>query len=417
LRNTFNDPVTDPMFAPAIQQFWNRPYFRRGWIVQEFLLAEDIICLTGSDTFTLKELVDLFSMPDTTLEAKEGMISYRVLMCLCLYMFTDPAPLRFLRLMNAVAAEFQTKETVDRLFGCLGLMEGLNFTPNYSVSVEQNFTRFAATLASDYGSLDFLSLWSANLDPLVPNTPAELLDFPSWVPSWTPTPLVTPWRLVTGGVRSYRSDVLWNAASGRKHIHDQVADAVTSRRLYVRGKVIDHVETVSSTRFMRYWDADEEYLEELVGQIKSDLPDLEHWTALELIRFLNVVAANGGVPRNTAEQILGLAIQQRGETSSFAAEYAGELGLCLAMGRGRRFVKTEKGSLSLVPAVGSQARLEENRGSAIVILHGCLVPLVLERVDEAKGEWKLVGDCYVEGTMHGEAVEWEEFDTETFVLV
>jgi hypothetical protein len=252
LCKTFSDPVTNPMFAPAIQRFWNRPYFRRGWIVQEFLLAKAIICLAGPEAFTRQDLVDLLSMPDTNLEAREGMISYRVLIFLHLYMFTDAAPSRFLRLMNAVAAESQTRVVVDWLFGCLGLMEGLDFMPDYSVSVEQNFTRFAVTIARDYGSLDFLSLWSANLDPLVLKTPTELLDFPSWVPSWTPTPLITPWRLVTGGVRLYRSDILWNAAAGRKHIYDQLEDAVTSRRLHVRGKVVDQVENNGSTRFMRY---------------------------------------------------------------------------------------------------------------------------------------------------------------------
>jgi hypothetical protein len=87
------------------------------------------------------------------------------------------------------------------------------------------------------------------------------------------------------------------------------------------------------------------------------------------------------------------------------------------MGRGRRFVRTEKGNIGLVPAVASQPRLEEKRGSAIVILHGSIVPLVLESVDEAKGEWKLIGDCYVEGIMHDEAVKWEEYNTETFVFV
>ena len=419
LRETFSDPVTDPMFAPAIQQFWNRPYFRRGWIVQEFLLAKDIVCLAGPDLFTRQDLVDMFSMPDTTLEAQEEMISYRILIQLHLYMFTDAAPLRFLRLMSAVTAEFQTREVVDRLFCCLGLMEGLDFTPDYTVSVQQNFTRFAVTLARDYGSLDFLSLWSANLDPLLPNTPTELLGFPSWVPSWTPTPLVTPWRLITGGVRSYRSDVSWNAAAGRKHVHDQLEDAVNTRQLQVRGKVVDYVEGVSSTRFMRYWDADEEHLKELVVQIKQDLSGLEHWTPLELIRFLNVVTANGGIPENTPEQTYNFATEESYKTSSFAALRADslDLGLGLTMGRGRRFARTEKGDLGLVPAVGSQARSGKKRGSAVVVLHGCIVPLILESVDEAKSEWKVIGDCYIESIMLGEAVKWEEVNSETFILV
>jgi hypothetical protein len=29
----------------------------------------------------------------------------------------------------------------------------------------------------------------------------------------------------------------------------------------------------------------------------------------------------------------------------------------------------------------------------------------------------VVGDCYVEGVMHGESVSWEEGDARTFILV
>jgi hypothetical protein len=65
---------------------------------------------------------------------------------------------------------------------------------------------------------------------------------------------------------------------------------------------------------------------------------------------------------------------------------------------------------------------EGKRGSAIVVLHGCIVPVVLERVDEKDeegegGDWKVVGDCYVEGVMFGEAVHWDKRDARTFVLV
>ncbi|KAH8732752.1 hypothetical protein GQ44DRAFT_696373 [Phaeosphaeriaceae sp. PMI808] len=359
----------------------------------------------------------MFSVPDS--KEREEWSSHKYLMHAKLYPFTGPVPLGFLRLLTAVVSEFQTQEIADRLFGCLGLLEGLNYTPNYGISVKQSFTSFAVVIARDYGSLDFLSLWAANLDMLLPNTPAVLKDFPSWVPSWTPIPLHTPWRLATGGTNQYRCDILWNAAGGRKHIHDQVEDAATTERLHVRGRVIDYIHAVSSARFTNYFDGvDEDYLTSLTDQIKEDISGTENWTHIDLIHFLNIITANGGDATRSAEELLGLATHPE-DMHSFKdmSGWNDGLGLALVMGRGRRVVRTEKGKLGLVPAIGSQAGSAEKKGSAIVVLHGCIVPVVLELVDEAKGRWKLLGDCYVEGVMCGEAITWKEDDTNVFILV
>jgi hypothetical protein len=417
LRNTFVDPATDPMFATAIRAFWQRPYFRRVWICQEFILATEILCLTGDLSFTFQDLVDFSTIPTTNLDGNEVSVSFRFLISTKLRPYTDPAPLRFLRLMVAMSSEFESRDIVDQLFGCLGMMDGLNFLPDYKLSEKQNFTRFAATLASEYGSLEFLSLWAWNIDPLVTNTPEVLLGFPSWVPSWSATPLFTPCRLATGGPKQNRYEIFWNAAAGRKHVHDQVEDAVTTERLHVRGKIIDRIDVVSSIRFNKYLaDVDDAYIVSLVNQIKIDMPDLSNWTLVDVVRFFSTVTANGGVPDRSAEDLLSTS--QQGENSfRNTSGWREGLGIALAMGRGRRFVRTEKGRLGLAPAVGSQARSGQKKGSAIVVLHGCTVPVVLDNVDETTGDWKLLGDCYVEGVMCGEAVDWDEEFTETFVLV
>ena len=57
------------------------------------------------------------------------------------------------------------------------------------------------------------------------------------------------------------------------------------------------------------------------------------------------------------------------------------------MGRGRRFVLTDDSKLCLVPFVDSRAKTEDQEGTPIVILHGCIVPLVLDSVDEERREY------------------------------
>lgn len=161
LRDTFFSPNTDAIWAAAIGKFWGRTWFQRGWIVQEFMLATGLLCLTGNLQFSLQDLSDLFTVPSDDLlsEATGGSQGYRILMQLKSDPFMEtPQPLRFLRIMSNVAQEFVTQELGDQLFGFLGMFDGLDYIPDYSKSVKENFTRFAVTIARDFGSIDFLSL-------------------------------------------------------------------------------------------------------------------------------------------------------------------------------------------------------------------------------------------------------------------
>ncbi|KAF2475901.1 heterokaryon incompatibility protein [Lindgomyces ingoldianus] len=411
MRSTFISPGTDPIYAPAIRNFWSRPWFSRGWVVQELLRAQTPSFLAGDVEMNMQDLADLQTIPPAHQpgEAEQTWYSYNILMNLKLHAFTDEQPLRFLRVMYQVSQEFLTLELADQLYAFLGMLEGSSFTPDYSVSTKANFTRFAASLADDFGSLDFLSLWSANLDELLPNTPQELKGFPSWVPSWSATPLSAPFRFATGGVRSLRGEITWNAADGRQHVHleTQNGDAATTGRLVVKGKIIGFIETLSSARFHLYEDPPNEYLDGLVTQLKQDLPGLEEWTTKDMIAFLNVVASN----------VLGLKPKPLFNEVANLSRYNEALATCLSTGRGRRFIRMRDGRLGLGPYIGTKARGEEKNGSPVVVIHGCSVPIVLDVVSEERNEYTVVGDAYVEGIMHGEAVLWAEEDANTFVLV
>lgn len=441
LMDTFTSSDASSAWIPAIGRFWSRPWFRRGWVVQEMILARELLYLTGDIVFSLQDLEDLFTTPmdrfkeypDLKADIDNGILSYRVLMQLKTDPFTTtPEPRKFLRTMAAVGDEFKTKEPCDRLYGFLGLIEGLDFVPDYNSSIKENFTRFATTIARQYGSLDFLSLWSANLDPRLPNTHPDFLDFPSWVPSFTATPLCAPWRLAVGGVRSWGTNISWNAAAGRLHNHNATPYTPTTKRLHVRGQIIDHISFLSTTRFAKWFDMDTSYLVSLTSQLQSDIPGLDRWTYIDLIHFLNTAASNGTAPRETAEQILGLAPAVLPDSERHLLLHENAVGACLMMGRGRKFMRTEGGRLGLAPRMDSRARVGTEIGSVIVVLHGCCVPIILERVveddddednkDDKRGEgkqeqWKVIGDCYIEGVMFGEDVMWEEEDAKEFILI
>ncbi|GAB1317419.1 hypothetical protein MFIFM68171_07629 [Madurella fahalii] len=70
----------------------------------------------------------------------------------------------------------------------------------------------------------------------------------------------------------------------------------------------------------------------------------------------------------------------------------------------RRLFVTKKGYLGAGP-------LSARVGDAVYVLAGGHVPFVLRKRagGEEEGTWRLIGDCYVHGVMHGEALEREDF--------
>lgn len=422
--HTFSNSTWAPELQYMLGKFWSRVYFRRSWIVQEFLLNPELVILTGSTRFTIEELGDMYCVP-LTQEMKATMdnwSAYRTLMPLKRWPHSGTQPLRFLRLMASCAREFEASYYGDALYSTIGMLEGLNFKPDYAQSTKYNFTNFAATVARDFGSIGFLGLCAAKLDTLIKDTPEEVQGFPSWVPSWTALPLETPWRLVTGGTHHWIGDVLWNASAGRKHTWQQPADPVSTMQLHVRGKVVDYIDTISSAIIgAKHYDAETAYLEALVAQLQRDLPSCcAAWTPTDLIDFLNgpVFGGNEIKPFDTASAILGPGpryVTQQEELDVGRSNDA--LGIRLTIGRGRRLARTEEGRLALIPFIDSRARSESARGSLIVVLHGCIVPLVLECEDETRCEYRVVGEAYMKDMMHGEAVTWGEDEADEFVLV
>jgi hypothetical protein len=74
----------------------------------------------------------------------------------------------------------------------------------------------------------------------------------------------------------------------------------------------------------------------------------------------------------------------------------------------RRLISTTNGRVGLVPE-------RAEKGDAICILHGSHVPVSLRK--NADGEtYEVIGQCYLEGVMYGEAVTWEEDEADTFLL-
>ncbi|PVI03712.1 hypothetical protein DM02DRAFT_695975 [Periconia macrospinosa] len=404
VRSTFMSGNSDPAYATAIHQFWQQKWFTRGWIIQEYLLADHVYMVVGNDKFDSQDLNDMQTLPANlavpTGSDTENFISYNMLMNLKTYSLQEENSKRFLKLMAQVSSEFLTTELQDSLFAFLGMIGGSGFTPDCSKPPRINFTDFAVALAKSFGSIDFLSMRSANLDELLPRTPDQLKGFPLWVPSRRGLPLSCSFHIYVNFHQDVQVYGVLGCFQGEAvHIHDQTEDAATTGRLHVRGQIIDRIERISSVKIDIYWEGvNMDYLESLLTQLKTDIPDssFSSWSILDFVYLLNIALCGGNEVKSSSEEVLGLKPKEWGNKLINNCGYSESLGACLAMGRGRRFMKREQGRIGLVPAMGSKQR--EMRGM------------------EAEGEYKVVGECFVEGIMHGEGIE-EGSDPQTFILI
>ncbi|KAF1359561.1 HET-domain-containing protein [Lizonia empirigonia] len=373
----------------ALTDFWLRPYFTRGWVVQEFLLGHELAILAGNTCFAIYEVEDIYHAAQT---------------------------------LGSNCQSFPMA-AADTLFSMTGMLEGLDFRPDYQQPIVEDFARCMAMVARDFGSLDFLGLNSSIIDRIAESRPDKLQLFPSWVPSWSSRPFTSPFRMVCGGTDSVMTDISWNASAGRKHTQPQPSDPGRTLKLHVRGRIIDFIHTISPTVIgTADFDVDPSHLQTVVSQLKKDLPSCcETWTPLDFVHYSNMLKCNGNKiqPFESAAAVLNP--EPRDTTAQLNKTLTSlsnkMLGLIIGMGRGRRFAMMEKKRLGLVPLFGSQAASETQNGSPIAILHGCIVPLVLDCVDEIRKEYRVVGEAFTEGVMHGEAATWDESEADEFILV
>lgn len=77
---------------------------------------------------------------------------------------------------------------------------------------------------------------------------------------------------------------------------------------------------------------------------------------------------------------------------------------------GMRLVTTERGHVGM-------ALETVERTDVVAVLLGCSIPMVLRQVQGDAGylKWKVVGECYLHGSMNGEAMGWG-LETEDIVL-
>lgn len=403
------DPIWEQLVA-----FFNRPWFRRAWIVQEVIVSQKVELVCG------EKLV-----PWTVIEQAMRIINDNVDPITINRAVWDP----FQQLANHRAWElkqyrwclFQLLESYrhvqstlmrDRFFALIGLASDANipeFEPDYRGRLEDIICRFAKVFVEQGRGVALLH--RAGLD-------TEPSRFPSWVPNWT----VPKQR----GLYNFRHGrgVNFNASRGES---EQIECQSDNRTLTANGYIFDSIKKMGTkTISINSLDNFFREIDDMVENLNPPIPDTEQarvkWQvpiagslepnivvhsvnledsyhqlrkALEEIRNKSAEEKDEvlqAIKKSATRPILmGLPDQETNiwdKTRAYTSLLIDDL-------EGWKFIITQRNYCGLAP---SRAEC----GDQVSIICGGAVPFLI-RGSETTG-FRLVGEAYVDGMMHGEAL-------------
>ncbi|QGI63959.1 hypothetical protein CEK26_007910 [Fusarium fujikuroi] len=436
-------------FTPLLKQmtlkrWFERPYFSRVWIIQEFCLCPDTIFVCGSRTIPVDfvkfavlllqtaignmpqgdyEHLQPREMPLERLSEVSSEPTARLFGCRSRHQKHKDDELY--TLLRRLFVELETNATVhcDRIFALLGLAadaEKLGIQPNYEESTERILTQTARTLIEKSGRVDLLCYSQfPKLDEL---------HLPSWVPDWRSNLSRSFYTI------NERMDKHLFAASG----HDSVVEVVqdpsdNSDILGLRGYTVDVIEEVAEgdgwtdmswdyERYLGYMAQIDELWQKSMCKSDSELTQLQkeealwrvpigdiYWTwegdqqrakpdvakfheqflqELKLFGDMTRLAATG---EDVSEKLVQWEEEHRGaDTKHNYRESMRKM-------QGKRPFLTKVGYLGMGP-------MESRSGDVVVVFCGGRIPFVLRPLEGSSGrdEFLYVGEAYCDGIMDGE---------------
>ncbi|KAM7217614.1 Heterokaryon incompatibility protein (HET) domain containing protein [Rhypophila decipiens] len=233
----------------TLQPFFDRPWFKRIWTVQEVAVARHAVVLCGADEIPWAELVSGLEIGISS----RILISKRALNPDTLDFF-DPAHAAYLSHQKVLQQSpkysgynldsllsyllwFRQREAtnpLDKVFALLGLINNHDtiaaaIVPDYNATTEALYTALARQLLQGTHSLDILST------PRSPS-PQSSINLPSWVPDWSDSSVRTI-SLIGQSRFQYSA-----TGSSRSSIQLSPDD---DRVLLLKGHIVDTVSTLA----------------------------------------------------------------------------------------------------------------------------------------------------------------------------
>ncbi|KAK1671000.1 heterokaryon incompatibility protein-domain-containing protein [Colletotrichum godetiae] len=435
----------------ALWDFLARPWFSRLWIIQEVILSHDPWVVCGNDMTTWDVLslacLNLWTCGISRwLEEKinfgNRIVGTRKDHCELVQRLSEMKaaydnlmPPLFDVLVEARGAECY--DSRDKVYGLLGVCAGpdtMVIKPSYAIDYPE--TRLYRDLAVHH---------LLNVNPILGSildcVDHESADLPSWVPDWR-----KPRRSYSLGHAGTTRTAYMACRNPKVEVGKVLArlEGEHKDQWRLQGVVFDTIMSVSIIFDNPYLSLSEPVAEnKALKEMHSFVAGLKQYPGHETVFsafWQTLVAGKDATEMAKApvayEEILsflidastGLSPSLPGQTysarqkrpvgkgkldlESFKTRVARKTfqevatAMMHAM-QNRRLCLTSKGYLGLLPETGRV-------GDEVYVLEACHVPFLLRKVD--KRRHRLVGECYVHGIMHGEAVP-DDMSMDDVILV
>jgi hypothetical protein len=402
----------------------NRLWFTRAWIIQEAALCPRSLIRLGEEVFDWR-LLDLFIIAmgrveqqwfglsnlrtSKTLKTRGAATTRHVQYCrkASISRRMEEQHDDFLYTLKRLAFSVESSDARDLVFAFLSLQGNKNIMKaDYTLSVEEVYTSISAILAERSESLAIFGWTRFN----------QVSELPSWVVDWRLNKSTQGSPFGDTGSGFFASKSFKYKARPRSQI-----DCL----LEVSGTIIDSIGTLSGIQHhLRPSDSNPKdllQLDEVVlsfsnssRRMCSQLETDEHLHR----RILKVLLAEDHRSSHSDahwDKVLDGMVQSYHsyDQSSSTPPTNAELDIRRKLIHLSRTCLSKTVFMSQTQRIFGLAPRIAQSGDLICILHGSKVPVLLRKSGKC---CLVVGQCYFEGYMYGELVDWEEHDADVFKL-
>ncbi len=397
----------------AFVKLISRSWFRRMWVKQEFCLARSPVMLCGMTLLECNQLQRAVShVRDLGISWELGCGDSRESRIIsdCVTEVYSLGAIRkaiakfgyvSIQRMIRIGYTAEVSDPRDKFYSVMGMSPRLfdrDVYVSYSEPADSVFQRVSRYLVERHGAEQEVGVnilyCATGINDRVP----------SWIIKWDEDRALRPFTF--GGKGLYR-------ASGDTRPQMRIAEDGSS--VIVAVSKIDYLETVTSTWNPQItWDE----LFSWYAEAYAFATDSRDYPTRESIiqAYTTTLVADSTTHTRLDPGALVESYTAYVAPQDWEEIVAGELKTwsrpfqirCANATRRRRFCVTRKGFFAMIPD-------KAQAGDLVCILLGGDAPLVLRR-DESYGRYILIGDCYLQCIMKGEALEWDGFHVEDFVL-
>jgi len=389
------------------------PWFHRMWTIQELGLAKSATLIWDESRTSWANLTHAFMTLERVLSKKNmerwGLDVGRLT---TLYQWQSPTKRQtFLELLD-MSTKQKTSDPRDRVFALLShpsaqVQETANgpviplMEADYTMPETEVYTEIAANIIISTKRLDVLSYKHINAASYWRDHNDGL---PSWAPYWTFASNARSYDVPKCLLRCHQvfhaagldRFSCWNGEVTKSTGRDQSGVPASSQRsLRVKAAVVGNIEIV----YRQMWDTNSTPQDQLEAFEKMTARMERLKTISEEACYCMYRAASTCLWMNSQDLKVEWMAYWQGVWNSLPASTHGYEKTVDYAEKARRFFVTDTGYIGLCPEIAQT-------GDEVCILQGGRVPYVIRQF--GVGEWELIGECYVSGTMHGEFVERTE---------